>query len=76
VTKKQIRQLELDAMFQPRYSGEDSRRIWNAVNKSNDRTLYDFGCALQDAEGRFLAVVNGHVALAVRAACAKKGKKR
>jgi hypothetical protein len=45
--------------FQPHYSGDDSRKFWHEVNmKTNDRTLYDLGCALQDLESRVLRAVN------------------
>jgi hypothetical protein len=48
--------------FQPHYSGDGSVTFWKAVNRaSDDRTLYDFACALQDVESRVLAVVNGYV---------------
>ena len=45
--------------FRPRYSGDDSIKFWKEVRyPSNDRTLYDFACALQDIEARVLAVLN------------------
>jgi hypothetical protein len=41
-------------VFRPAYSGERSEGVWAAVNRAEDPTLYLFGCALQDAEERFL----------------------
>lgn len=45
-------------VFLAKYAGEMSEHFWRAVNRTKDRTLYDFACALQDLEGKVLAVLN------------------
>jgi hypothetical protein len=53
--------------FQPKYSGDASEKFWREIrHPANDRALYDFACALQDIEGRVLAVLNSSVRTRVR----------
>jgi len=48
--------------FKPKYSGEESAKFWKEVrHTANDRTLYDFACALQDLESRVLGALNSGV---------------
>lgn len=44
--------------FTPKYSGDESVKFWKEVVASGDRTLYIFGCALQDIESRVLQTLN------------------
>lgn len=63
--------------FRPRYSGDDSEKFWREVrHMANDRTLYDFACALQDIESRVLAVVNTGVRVRARKLMMAKRRKR
>jgi hypothetical protein len=39
------------------YSGENSRAFWREINRTKDRTLYDFAVSLQEIESRVFAVV-------------------
>lgn len=53
--------------FRPHYSSNASTKFWREVrHAANDRTLYDFACALQEMESRVLAVLNTGVRVRTR----------
>lgn len=63
--------------FQPQYSGSQSKKFWKEIcDSSNDRTLYDFACALQDLEQRVLAAVNDGVRIRARKVVIESRRKR
>lgn len=63
--------------FRPKYAGDDSIKFWKEVNHpANDRTLYDFACALQDLESRVLAALNAGVRVRARKLIIAKRLKR
>lgn len=45
--------------FQPHYSGEASEEFWEAINASDDESLYELGCELQSLEYRLLKKLTG-----------------
>ena len=66
LTMKEAASVE-SCYFQPQYAGEQSAKFWKEVRDlANDRTLYDFACALQDLEHRVLAVLNTSVRVRAR----------
>lgn len=76
LTREERIQLEEDCCFQPRYSGEDSRKFWSELGKAKNSALYSFGCALQSMEQLLLLELNESVVANVRAALRKKPAKK
>ncbi len=61
LTKKEREMVEA-CCFEPRYGGDHSRRIWDAVTGAeHHQMLYGMGVILQDIEDRFLALLNQDV---------------
>ena len=63
--------------FMPHYGGESSQKFWAEIrHATNDRTLYDFACALQEIESRVLGVLNTGVRVRARKLVLTKRRKK